>query len=550
VPDALDAAGIRRWADLGLAALGRHRAEIDALNVFPVPDGDTGTNMFLTFEAAVEALGEARARRAEATAEAARSAPATEVPDALDAHESVATLAHGALLGARGNSGIILSQLVHGFADGLAAVRLAAGTHHEEVVVAFGRAADSAYAAVADPREGTVLSVARAAADAVAGLGPGTSLGALVTAAADAATEALARTPDQLEVLRRAGVVDAGGRGLVVILDALVEAVTGVHRDSGPMAPPLPLDVETFDEGGGSYEVMYLLEGPDPAAHTLRAVLADLGDSVVVVGGNGLWNVHVHTDDVGAAIEAGIVAGRPHRIRMTDLREDAARRRARPHGRAVVAVAHGTGSTALLETAGVTVVRAVARTAPSTAEMLEGITRTGVDEVLVLPSENDIRPVAEAAAEKARLEGLRVSVVPTRSIVQTLAAVAVHDATATFDDDVVAMTRAASDTRYGGVSVAVREAVTSAGVCRVGDVLGIVGGDVVEIGSSVDEVAARLLGRLLSTGGELVTLVRGDDVDDAAVEAVRRRVRREHPGVEVQVYDGGQPYWPLIVGVE
>jgi len=552
VPDALDAAGIRRWADLGLAALGRHRSEIDALNVFPVPDGDTGTNMFLTFEAAVEALGEARARHEAATAEAeaAGTEPATEAPDALDAHESVATLAHGALLGARGNSGIILSQLVHGFADGLATVRLSAGTHHEEVVVAFARAADSAYAAVADPREGTVLSVARAAADAVAGLGPGTSLGALVTAAADAASEALARTPDQLEVLRRAGVVDAGGRGLVVILDALVEAVTGVRRDPGPMAPPLPLDVVTFDEGGGTYEVMYLLEAPDPAAHTLRAVLADLGDSVVVVGGNGLWNVHVHTDDVGAAIEAGIVAGRPHRIRMTDLREDAARRRDRPHGRAVVAVAHGPGSAALLETAGATVVRAVARTAPSTAEMLEGITRAGVDEVLLLPSESDIRPVAEAAADKARLEGLRVSVVPTRSIVQTLAAVAVHDATATFDDDVVAMTRAASDTRYGGISVAVREAVTSAGVCREGDVLGIVAGDVVEIGSSVEEVAARLLGRLLSTGGELVTLVRGDDVDDAAVDAVRRQVRREHHGVEVQVFDGGQPYWPLIVGVE
>jgi len=140
--------------------------------------------------------------------------------------------------------------------------------------------------------------------------------------------------------------------------------------------------------------------------------------------------------------------------------------------------------------------------------------------------------------------------VPTRSIVQTLAAVAVHDASATFDDDVVAMTRAAGDTRYGGVSVAVREAFTSAGVCHVGDVLGIVAGDVVEIGDDVADVAVRLLARLLSTGGELVTLVRGDEVDDAVVDTVRRRVRREQPGVEVQVYDGGQPYWPLIVGVE
>jgi DAK2 domain fusion protein YloV len=540
VPDALDAAGVRRWADLGLAALGRHRGEIDALNVFPVPDGDTGTNMFLTFEAAVTALAEARAL--------GESSGAAEADEPV--HRSVATLAHGALLGARGNSGIILSQIVHGFADGLAAVEREAGTHHQAVVAAFTRAADSAYAAVADPREGTVLSVARAAADAVAGLGPGTSTGALLTAAADAATEALARTPDQLEILRRAGVVDAGGRGLVVILDSLVEAVTGERRDPGPTAPPVPLDVDAFDEGGGAYEVMYLLEGADPDAHTLRAVLADLGDSVVVVGGNGLWNVHVHTDDIGAAVEAGIVAGRPHRIRVTDLREDAARRRVRPHGRGVVAVAHGPGSAALLETAGVTVVRAVAKVAPSTAEMLDGIARAGVDEVLLLPSESDIRPVAEAAAEKARLEGIRVTVVPTRSIVQTLAAVAVHDPSASFDDDVVAMTRAAGDTRYAGVSIAVREAFTSAGVCRVGDVIGIVAGDVVEIGDDVEDVAVRLLGRLLSTGGELVTLVRGEEADDAVVEAVRRRIRREQHGVEVQVYDGGQPYWPLIVGVE
>ena len=525
----LDAAGVRRWADLGLEALGRHRGEIDALNVFPVPDGDTGTNMFLTFEAATAALHEV---------------------DSASVRDDVARFAHGALLGARGNSGIILSQLVHGLAQTLQSTREQPMGEHELLVTSFRRAADSAYAAVATPREGTVLSVARAAADAVAALGPGTSLAGFVTTAADAAGEALARTPEQLEVLRRAGVVDAGGRGLVVILEALVETVTGVRRDPGPTAPPLPLDVEAFDEGGGAYEVMYLLDADDAAAHVLRAALADLGDSVVVVGGGGLWNVHVHADDVGAAVEAGIVAGRPHRIQVTDLRVEAAGRRARPQGRAVVAVAHGPGTAALLEAAGAVVVRATPRVAPSTAELLDAVRQAGVDEVVLLPSESDIRPVAEAAAVKARDEGIRVAVVPTRSIVQTLAAVAVHEPSARIEDDVVAMTNASRATRYGGVSIASREAFTSAGLCHVGDVLGIVEGDVIEIGDGIDDVAARVLGRLLSTGGELVTILRGTDADDVVATTVSRRVRRENPGVEVVVYDGGQPYWPLILGVE
>ena len=530
----LDASGIRRWADLGLAALGRHRAEIDALNVFPVPDGDTGTNMFLTFESAATALHDAGAD--------------------LDLGTTVRTFAHGALLGARGNSGIILSQLVRGFSETLGDLRPSSNAlaQHEALTTAFRRAADSAYAAVANPLEGTVLTVARAAADGVSALGPGTSLAALVTAAADSAAEALARTPEQLEVLARAGVVDAGGRGLVVILEALVETVTGVRRDPGPTAPAIPWEIHGEGDDGGQYEVMFLLDAEEAGVHALRAALSDLGDSVVVVGGGGLWNVHVHTDDVGAAVEAGVEAGRPHQIRVTDLRRQAAELRAstQVEGRAVVAVAHGPGTAALLEAAGAVVVRATANITPSTAELLDGVRRAGTTEVVLLPSDSDIRPVAEAAAEKARADGLRITVVPTRSIVQTLAAVAVHDSSSRFDDAVVSMTRAAGATSYGGVSVASREALTNAGTCHVGDVLGIAAGDVIEIGETVEDVAVRVLDRLLSTGGELVTIVRGEDADDTMTSTVARRLRRAYPGVEVVVYDGGQPFWPLIVGVE
>ncbi len=213
-------------------------------------------------------------------------------------------------------------------------------------------------------------------------------------------------------------------------------------------------------------------------------------------------------------------------------------------------MAHGAGTAALLDASGATVVRATGNVAPSTAELLDGVMRAGVAELVLLPSDSDIRPVAEAAADKARELGLRIAVVPTRSIVQTLAAVAVHDPSARFEDDVVAMTRAAGATHYGGVSLASRAAVTSAGVCAVGDVLGIVGGDVVEIGDSIEEVAVRVLGRLLSTGGELVTVLSGSEADPATAALIARRVRKEHPGVEAVVYDGGQPLWPFILGVE
>jgi len=539
VLEVLDAAGLRRWTELARDALGRHRVEIDALNVFPVPDGDTGTNMFLTAEAAVVELSAERDR----------------LDRDLDLSETGHSLVRGTVLGARGNSGVILAQYLQGFTDLLDTERSGVTASARQVAAAFGRAADSAYAAVASPREGTILTVARAVAEAAATPAAQVSLPALVAAVADAAAVALARTPEQLEVLARAGVVDAGGKGLVVVLESLVEVVTGHRRVAGPAPVAFPFDLHEFDEGGGAFEVMYLLDADDSAIPSLRESLEALGDSLVVVGTGRLWNVHVHTDDVGAVVEAGINAGRPHDSRVSKLRDDKAAdsgvdSERLADGRGVVAVAHGSGTAALLESSGATVVRAYGRAAPSMAEFLDAITRAGVKEIVLLPSASNIRAAAESAAQAAREQGLRISLVPTRSIVQTLAAVAVHESAARFEDDVVSMTRAAGATRYAGVSIASRAAVTSAGRCAIGDVLGIVESDVVEIGESVDDVAMRVLARLLSTGGELVTIVRGDDADDTMVSAFARTVRRKYPVVEVVVYDGGQPFWPLIIGVE
>jgi dihydroxyacetone kinase-like predicted kinase len=294
---------------------------------------------------------------------------------------------------------------------------------------------------------------------------------------------------------------------------------------------------------------MFLLDATSVPVDQLRTELDALGDSLVVVGGDGLWNVHVHVDDAGAAVEAALRAGRPYRIRITHL-EAVVSPSAHADSRAIVAVAHGPGIADLLGRAGVHVFPAVVGQRPSTREILDAVRLTHASEVVVLPSDKDTRAVAEAAAEQSRREGLRVFVIPTRSVVQTLAAVAVHVPTARFDDDVVSMTRAAGATRYAAVTVASRRALTTVGPCDVGDVLGLVDGDIVVIGSDIAAVARDILERMLAIGGELVTLVTGADATTELTEDLPEWLVVAFPLAEVVVYPGGQPLWPIIMGVE
>ena len=523
---------IRSWMALSVELLGQQREEIDRLNVFPVPDGDTGTNLYLTLEAAADALRDATADRAADLAQA---------------------MAQGALLGARGNSGVITSQILRGFAD---AIIDAEGHTFEDIFVAgLNRAAASAYQAVAVPREGTILSVIRAAAEGAEAVAQ-ERLRRIAQEAQDAAEEALARTPEQLPALRDAGVVDAGGRGLVVMLDALRRAVTGESAPLTPSRPSVTLaphaPVAGYD--GPEYEVMYLLDAEDEEAVTqLRSQLDALGDSVVVVGGRGLWNIHVHTDDVGAAIERGVETGRPYRIRVTRLLEaDTLRERGRGAvaKRGVVVVAHGEQLAEFLEESGATVVRAPVAGRPSTGELLDGIKRAHAEEVIVLPSDRDTTPVAEAAAAAARDTGVRASVVPTRAVVQSLAALAVHDPDARLDDDLVAMGRAAGATHYGGVTVAARRGNTMVGMCEVGDILGLMDGEIVEIGADVPTVAARLVERLVGGGAELLTIVIGADAKPSDTDRIAGGATRERPYLDVEILPGGQAHWPYIFGAE
>ncbi len=539
--EALDARATRFWALATLSALGDARDEIDALNVFPVPDGDTGTNLYLTVEAACAAV--------------------QALPADADVRRIAEAFAHGALLGARGNSGIISAQLLRGWADVLAEHEVMDAAAVKE---AFARGDAQAWAAVSRPVEGTILSVSRASALAAGAAGD--QLGEVAAAATRAAREALARTPEQLEVLRRSGVVDAGGRGLVVILEAFEDVVRGrrtTRRRRALRRPGLPaVDLSECRDvvaDGPAYEVMYLLDAAAADIPALRARLDPMGDSLVVVGGQRLWHVHVHVDDPGAAVEAAIATGRPYRIRISHFGEQAARRGdGRPGGgrarvRAavgVVACAAGTGLADLFTRAGAVVVPGGPGRRPSTAQVLEAVRASAADGVIVLPNDEDTLAVAEAAAQQARAAGLRVSVVPTRAQVHGLAAIAVHDPARGFDDDLVRMSAAAGAARDGAVTVAAREAMTTAGPCHPGDALGVVQGDFVVVGADLAEVAVEVLRRLLSGGGELVTLVRGAEADEALLDRVRSFLHREHRDVEVAVLEGGQARYPLLLGVE
>jgi DAK2 domain fusion protein YloV len=526
--DVLDPSGVRRWCAGAVAALSACRAEIDDLNVFPVPDRDTGTNLLLTLRAADDAV---------------RSDPPG------DLAVTVASMARGAVLGARGNSGVIVSQVLRGFAEGLVT---AGGGRGAAVAAAIGRGAELAWESVGDPVEGTMLSVVRAAAEAAAGAGDG--LADAVGAAVRGAADALERTPAQLPVLAEAGVVDAGGRGLLVLLEALAAVVAAPPAGAGTVRTVRTVRdrgrLEAVRESGSDaygYEVQYLLTAPASAVGELREELTALGDSLVVVGtGEGRWTVHVHVNDIGAAVEAGVRAGRPHRITVTRFADAVAAAAPRREGVAVVAVAPAGGVAELFAAEGVVVVEGV----PAAEEVLAAVEATGAAAVVVLPGCVEVSGVCDAAADRARAAGIEVAVIPIRAAVQGLAAVAVHDQARRFGDDVIAMAEAAAATRFAEVLVATRDGLTMAGPCRAGDVLGLVDGDVAVIGGTPLAVAGELLARMLNGGGELVTLVLGAEAAEGMARALERRVAETHPGVEVTVHTVARPDVPVLIGVE
>ncbi len=499
-----------------------------------MPDGDTGTNLYLTVESAVSAVNALASR-----------ASVREVVDAF---------AHGALLGARGNSGIIAAQLLRGWADVLGEHEVLDGAAAKQAV---RRADEQAWRAVAVPVEGTILSVSRAVAHAAEQAAD--TLPDVVSAMVTAAREAVARTRDQLEVLRQAGVVDAGARGYLVVLEALDDLV---HRRPRPRrraeavshpgrrhAVPVPHpsshshpsghshpSVPHLSSLGPQYEVMYLLDGAPPDA--LREALTTLGDSVVVVGDGRVVHVHVHTDDPRAVVRAAQDDGPTgpgravRRVRITKLVPDGA-----TPGLALVACAAGPGLAVTFAEAGAQVVP-LDPGGVTVREVLGAVRAAGRARVALLPNGSRAEEAARAAALEAAGHGIEVTVLPARSAVAGLAAAAVHDPDGDPDDDLARLERTV-------------RAVRAAAVVDDPDlgVLGTVGAEPVLRGSDVVTVGAGLLDRLLAEGGELVTIVTGAGaVPDGA--SLAERVRHDHPGVELVVLDGGQAAPRLELGVE
>lgn len=553
---ALDAAQVRRWAVACVQALDLHREAIDSINVFPVPDGDTGSNLLQTMRAALDAFLRAPARtRASAGA-------------------AVTVLARGALAGARGNSGVIASQFLRGAAEALTGLDAVLGPGLRD---ALARGAALARAAMADPVPGTMVTVFEAAATA-ARAETSDALQDVAAAAATAAAAALDETPTQLPALADAGVVDAGGRGVVVLFDALYAVVTGqpaalaaaqratAERATRSSAGAQESSLYTSRESGSdayAYEVMYLLDqgagAGSPAVDHLRDVLVGLGDSVSVVGdGAGLWTVHVHCNDIGGAIEAGLDAGRPRQIRVARFADAPSAEASRfTRDRAVVVPSRSTEFADLLISEGVTVVQVEDGDDESLAyRLLETITRTAAAHVTVLPADPSLVEAADEASIRAVAAGQDVVVVPCASPVQVLAAVAVHDPRRRAGDDVVAMAEAAAATRRGEVVVATEDAITWIGACAAGDVLGFADGEVmlIEPGpadvAALDRAACGVVERMLALGGELVTALVGAEAPDELAMELEDFLRREHPETELVVYQGGQRNAVLVLGVE
>jgi DAK2 domain fusion protein YloV len=546
VPPTLDTALLTGWTRAATSALERHCAEIDRINVFPVPDGDTGTNLLLTMRAAADAV-----RRTVRENGAGRGVAAV-----------AAALARGALVGARGNSGVILSQVLRGLAEAVAPV---AGPAPAGAVLAdaLQRAHRLATAAVSRPQEGTVLSVLAAAAGAAAEVGSD-RLDEVAVAAADAAGAAVQATTGQLPELARAGVVDAGGLGLYLVLDALAALVTG-RAGGGLPCPPAPVargrEVLVAEREAGSeehdYEVMYLLDGTDPGrVDALRAELAAIGDCVAVAGdADGLWNVHVHCTDIGAAIEAGIAAGRPHRITVVRFADQDAQLSPTAYGRfvrerAVLMVVTGSEVADLARSAGAVVLEHAPGGSVGESELVAALAGTRARHVVLLPDDAELAPVAERAAAAVRRDEQEVLVLPTASVLQGLSALAVHDPDRRAGDDVVAMAEAAAGTRTGGLVVAESEALTWVGRCEPGEVLGITDGEVVLIAPDLAVGALWLAHRMLTAGGEIVTVLLGAGADPSLGEGLAADLRRTHPEVDVVVHRGGQTDYPLVLGVE
>jgi|TARA_B110000881_G_scaffold112229_1_gene98525 DAK2 domain fusion protein YloV len=519
-----------------------HCEAINRLNVFPVPDGDTGTNMFLTVKSVAEEL---------------------EGIDPIDKNAVCGAISHGSLMGARGNSGVILSQILRGLAKSFEKAETIDGS---SVATALKVASEAADSAVMKPVEGTILTVVREAARGAASSSGG--LVSVLEGALSAAEIALARTPEQLEILATAGVVDAGGAGFLHLLHGMLQVADGRALPEAVLQPEIPnvfKPASSADLAGElRYEVMYLLDAPDSAISEFKNVWAGLGDSIVVVGGDGLWNCHIHTNDIGPAIEAAIEIGRPRQIRVSDLAEevieeqwvrtaaaegissDSAKAQVVPC--AVVAVSPAPGIGRIFHSLGVQVMVVGGQTMnPSTAELLDAVERAPAEQVIILPNNSNILAVAGTVDSQTEK---KVIVVATTSVPEGFASLLAYDPEADAEANAEQMADISSTLVVGEVTKAVRSTSTSVGEVETDDWIGLDREGVRSINKDLTSASIALLSELITENHEIVSIIEGLEAGDAETRTIEVWLAEHYPNVETEVHHGEQDHYPYFFGIE
>ena len=501
-----------------MAALEASRARIDDLNVYPVPDGDTGTNMTETVRAVVAAL---------------ERDPGADVVRAV-------------LMGARGNSGVILSQLVRGAVEALGEKVDAAA-----LARALRGASDAGYAAVRNPQEGTMLTVARELAEKAEELASSDppvaeALGELVAHG----EKALAATTDQLDILREAGVVDAGGAGVLEVLRGIAAHVRGEPLpELEAVTVGIPLEAVHQELSRYRYCTSFFVEGDGVEPDELERELTKLGDSLLVVGGPGAVKVHVHTDEPGSALALGTARGVIEEVDIKNMHVQTADRTQRLEREAgvtrAVAVVLGEGNRRLFESLGAHTVEGGETMNPSTADLLAAVESVGETSVVLLPNSKNVVLAAEQAAAQSAKE---VHVIPTRSLQAGLGALVAFEAQSPLEENVEAMEEAAGAVRAGSVARASRSATVADVEVAEGQFLGLVEGEPVVSGDELAPVATDVVARLVGGQADVLTVLVGDGA--AAADTVVDAIRAAHPSLEVEVHDGGQPHYPLLFAVE
>lgn len=524
----LEAADLVNLIDMAICALKVHKEEINAMNVFPVPDGDTGTNMLLTMQAVQEAILNSANR---------------DMPSVCQA------ISRGSLMGARGNSGVVLSQILKGMTEVIG--------ENDAVDVgvmasALSRGSEVAYRAVMKPVEGTILTVVREASeegvrskDGLAGLDE------WFTTVVLKAREALDHTPELLPVLKDAGVVDAGGRGLLAIFEGILAYLTGEELQAIEEEVSHAVALERPQAEDFRYEAQFILHCKDSRAESFREKLHELGGSVLVVGGEKLYRVHVHTDMLGMVIEEASSIGRMSDVEITDLKLQVEElggarppRETKPIG--VVAVAVGDGIKEILRSMGVDyIVDGGQSMNPSTAEMLDAVEELPQDMVLLVPNNKNIIPAAEQTRE---LTEKRVMVVPAVSIAEGFAAMVAYDPRAELEDNHDRMTRAMERVKTGAVTVAVRDSKGKLGKIKKGNYIGLFRGEIVSAAGDALAAAGALLETMIEEDDEIVSMIIGDEAHGLNHAEIMELI--EDRGLEVEVIDGGQPVYHYIFGVE